>query len=127
MRRSRVKLSIDQLELTVEGTRKPRRRASDTSAAAGARTARSNRTELLRAQILDTIALFARDPMKRGATADEVHTFTAATEMEKGDVRRLMEIRRRTSDLHTQLRQIRDTGARRANDCGNPMIVWEPV
>ncbi|MEX2155082.1 MAG: hypothetical protein WD825_17185, partial [Gemmatimonadaceae bacterium] len=80
----------------------------------------------LRALILAAIADFARSAAG-GLTADEVHEYTAKTEHEKHDVRRLMEIRRRTSDLHTRMKKIRDTGLRRTNRSGNPMIVWTPV
>lgn len=120
------RISIEQLELTVEvATPKRKRRVvADTSAAAAARAA--THTEALRDLALATIVDQART-MARGATADEVHALIAQHAGELHDVRRLMEVRRRVSDLHTRFKLIRDTGIRRVNDAGNPMIVWAPV
>lgn len=118
---ARASLSIEQLELTVEGERPKRRRNADTSRAADRRGAPETIT--LRDQVL---AVFRQRGII-GATADEVHEELAQTEAQRNDVRRLMSVRRRVSDLHTQLKQIRDTGTRRNNGVGNAMIVWEIV
>jgi hypothetical protein len=124
---ARASLSVDQLEIEIE-VEKPRRRRRhlpDTSLAHA--TQSSTATELLRAQILGAITAAAIDPSRRGATSDEVHGMIAGDEVELNDVRRLMEVRRRVSDLHTGLKKIRDTKLRRPNSTGNPMIVWAPV
>lgn len=117
-----------QVELQFEQTKRRRRkrRLSDTSLAARAH-ASTTRTEELRAEILTVLAAAARDPQRAGATADEVHQALATTEYQQNDYRRVMEIRRRLSDLHgKRFNQIEDTGIRRPNDAGNPMIVWRP-
>jgi hypothetical protein len=127
MSRRQPARSIDQLELTDVGTLAPekRRRVADTSRAAAARA--SHRTGELRELILATIVACFRNPKMNGATSDEVAMLTAPTEREAHDFQRTQEIRRRTSDLHIKLGQIRDTGVRRENLAGNAMIVWAPV
>jgi hypothetical protein len=116
----------EQLELTAEGERPKRKRraATDTSVAAAARAERT--AAGLRDRIYAAILEAARDPRRDGATADEVHETIAATETERLDVRRLMNVRRRVSELHNEQR-IQPTMIRRVNAQGSPVIVWTPV
>lgn len=102
------------------------RQVPDTSRAAEARLS-ATRTEQMREMIMDKLRRFARLEGWYGMTSNEIHFNTARFESEISDVRRLMEIRRRVSDLHTKFHLIRDTGLRRTDAAGSPMIVWAPV
>jgi hypothetical protein len=119
----RAKMKVDQLSIEFEQTsRRKRRNVPDTSLRARDRA--MPRTVELRKEILEAIRTAVRNPALGGATSDEIHEAIAKTEYEKADVRKLMEVRRRVSDLHAKFHEIHDTGARRTNSAGNPMIVW---
>jgi hypothetical protein len=108
---------------------KKRRRShkvADTSIAAGRQREATGRSVSLRELILSVLKELTRDPLRNGATADELHRATASSASEIHDVRRIMNVRRRVSDLHAA-GMIRETPLRRINSEGNPAIVWAAV
>ena len=121
-----TKALAEQLELAPPP--KPRRRShrvADTSLAAKG-NARSRSSTGIYALILEHVTAAMRDPQRLGATADEVHQASAKDQREATDLRRLMNIRRRVSDLVGK-GQLRETALRRPNSEGNLTIVWAAV